>query len=313
LNAKHEPSLIGPEGGVDAGYIPPSGRDVKFTIRNPTNRPVVITHVEKSCGCTEVNIPNVVEPQAEVRGTIRIIGDRFPARRHVSIILNTDSEPLIIPVTYGTGDIPCVQPPHTQFVWVDNELVATTNLWLQGSKGASFIFGHSDFDTKVNPTSEFTWDSKTRSVILRGDGICRVPIRLCLTETIANGSGRIEYECGGVRHVVNVPYTIAESDSVALTPSVTHLYVESGRREVETRVFSATAYFSFVPEVVSAPEYCHPRLERISDRQWKLVVSFDPILLPVGTTRCEIRLQSLQERHDRVISNSCVVHVDRKE
>jgi hypothetical protein len=50
LNAKHEPSLIGPEGGVDAGYIPPSGRDVKFTIRNPTNRPVVITHVEKSCG-----------------------------------------------------------------------------------------------------------------------------------------------------------------------------------------------------------------------------------------------------------------------
>jgi hypothetical protein len=78
----------------DLGALLLAGRDEvahTFTFRNPARVPVRILSVEKSCGCTDVDLPrDRLEPGEEGGVTLRVTAGQTYAQVHVSATLVTD-------------------------------------------------------------------------------------------------------------------------------------------------------------------------------------------------------------------------------
>jgi len=309
--ATRRPFLVGPDGGIHAGFVPPSGREIAFEVQNPTAKPFWIIKVRKSCSCTHVTIPDVVPPHQSVRGIMRILGNRLPASRRATFVLEArdPKQSLVIPVSFWSGAVPCVQPPQARFEWAGQGLTTTTSLWVEAHKNDRFAVEDSDFDVQVLPGNGRISAGSGKSVTFRNDGLCCISLKLKLRSGASKGVGGITYSCGNDLHTIRIPYTIAEEDGVTVKPARVDIYFHSGQQQPLERVFIATARFPFVPEVVHSPEFCNARFERITERSWKLVATVDPNTLPHGLANFEIRVLSRASGKGRDYKDSCVINV----
>jgi hypothetical protein len=257
-------------------------------------------------------VPEVVAPHQSVRGIIHIAGDQLPAIRNVTIHLET-SDPmksLTIPVKFGTGMVPCIQPPHATFRDIGEEMTAATNLWVEAQKGDRFAIESTEFEVEIQRGERHALTETPTIVAIREDGLCCLPLLLRLKgDAVSRGSGSITYTCAHEVRAVRVPYSIVQEECIAISPASVEMYFGRGQQQSLERVFVATAPFQFAPEVVESPDFCNARFEKISERSWKLIAAVNPNDLPDGIAGFEIRVASSAAGKDKIYRDRCLINV----
>ncbi|WP_197443839.1 hypothetical protein [Maioricimonas rarisocia] len=261
-----------------------------------------------------MDVPVSIGPSETVTASLLVTGATIPSIRSLTVVLegSRPEEALTIPVSFGTGTVPVLLPAHAIFRREHDRLSASVNLWLEAAPGDVLSVEESSFGLGIVGKDGVRVIHERAAILNPINGLCRVPIRLSLQpDSRARGVGSLKVQCGEQHHEFRLPFSVSAGEAVTVSPATADVYIQENFQAVLDRVFIVTAPFPFVPEIVEPPACCTARLEKVSDRSWKLVAVVDPNAHDKEISVCEITIACRSLIDGRTFTDGCIIRVRR--
>lgn len=256
-----------PDLSFDSIYVPPDGANIKIIARYIGSNPLRILDIKTSCGCTNVNHPEVLLPGSESVFSAEITGSTRPSRRLLRISVETDQGNFPLEFTFETGQLPQVIPPIVSLHVDDRSARGNIVVWFMAYRGQEVVLeDHNDRFTIIN--GDCTSKSAYRAIINRS-GACLLRLNVALDpEGKSQGQDKLRIRIEDNAIIIPFQYRFVKKPLVTVTPPTMTLFTSEKNQE---KVFIVTSRVPFKLFVQTDSDHLSMEPSAISDRCWKVV------------------------------------------
>lgn len=274
------PCDILPSPLIDAGFVPPAGKELEIRLVNTTDRQVTIGEgdVKSSCGCT-VAIPPGVIPARDA-GVLRVClqGQAQPVSKRSQILIRAGSDQnALVRVSYYTGDLPCVSPSIITFEYSNTGAAQVDGVvWLDVRRAGKVHFGLSDTSAlrlEVLNGPNYTRDDFA-SVSVDKPGLigARVKFTHASMASAPEGQESLALQSADGQQQVRFQYRLTNRATLSVYPSTIN-FLNKPLAENNGRIVIVKSPFEGECRVTACPEFVSTSLQRLSGDTWKLKVA----------------------------------------
>lgn len=303
--------LFLPARNIDAGLVPPEGKELDIALVNQTDEVAQIRRVTSTCGCTKVSVPETIAPRSTCMLQVRLQGARDPVLKRSAIYLETtNGSSNVVHLGYATGDLPRIMPDTVELRSAPGSSGAgVAKLWLYAFKDRSLVEirhvreANTPWRITIAAASGYRVERPDTVRLLRA-GLQAVNLDVLHADRDHQESGTtvLQIAHDGSTDFVNL--VVKCPTQVAIMPAEAVFTVSKGIPFAgQSRIFIITTEMPGRVCLTECPDFVQTELKAVNSKTWNLrVVIKEPC--PVGIRESALKLNWSNEKESSQFSAS---------